>query len=56
MYYPRLVQDYCRLEVLIFRAVFSLVLLVDLGFLASLEHLQLCKDIIHVTYFCQHIQ
>lgn len=54
--HTRLVQDYCRLEVLIFSAIFSLVLLVDLGFLTSLGHLQLCKNIIHVSYFCQYVQ
>jgi len=36
VYYPELVQDYCRVEVLIFRAMFSLVVLMDLGFLVSL--------------------
>lgn len=40
---------------LIFRAIFSLVLLMELGFLVSLGHVQLWKDIIHVSYFCPYI-
>lgn len=37
-----------------FRAIFSLVLLIDLGFLVSLGHLELWKGIIHVSVHIYH--